>query len=79
MQKTKELVEFIAKSLASKPEEVSVEMKEKDRVVILELRVSPDDMGRIIGKAGRTARAIRTVIRSATSYSKKKYSVEILD
>ena len=79
MQRAKELVEFIAKSLASKPEEVSVEMKEKDRVVIIELRVSPDDMGRIIGKAGRTARAIRTVVRSTTSHAKKKYSVEILD
>jgi len=58
---------------------VSVALKEKDRAVIIELRVSPDDMGRIIGKAGRTARALRTVVRSATSNAKKKYSVEILD
>ena len=79
MDKTRELVEYVARSLVSEPDEVKVDRVEKDRLVVLELRVAPDDMGRVIGKQGRIAKSIRTLVRSATSNSDKKYIVEILD
>ncbi len=79
MDKTKELVEYVARSLVSEPDEVKVNRVEKDKLVVLELRVAPDDMGRVIGKEGRIAKSIRTLVRSATSGSSKKYVVEILD
>lgn len=79
MNKVKELVEYVAKSLVSEPDGVDVNVVEKDRVVVLELRVAPDDMGRVIGKQGRIAKAIRTVVKSATAHQRKKYTVEILD
>lgn len=79
MDKTKELVEYVARSLVSLPDEVSVNRVEKERMVVLELRVASDDMGRVIGKQGRIAKAIRTVVRSATTEMPKKYTVEILD
>lgn len=79
MDRTKELVEYVARSLVSQPDDVSVKKVEKDRLVVLELRVAPDDMGRVIGKQGRIAKSIRTLVRSATSNSNKKYIVEILD
>jgi len=79
MDKTKELVEYVARSLVSDPEGVKVNKVEKDKLVVIELRVAPDDMGRVIGKQGRIAKAIRTLVRSATSNSSKKYVVEILD
>jgi len=79
MDKTRELVEYVARSLVSQPDEVKVNRVDKDKLVVLELRVAPDDMGRVIGKQGRIAKAIRTLVRSATSNSSKKYIVEILD
>lgn len=79
MDKTRELVEYVARSLVSEPDEVKVNKVEKDKLVVLELRVAPDDMGRVIGKQGRIAKSIRTLVRSATSDSDKKYIVEILD
>jgi len=79
MDKTRELVEYVARSLVSQPDEVKVNRVDKDRLVVLELRVAPDDMGRVIGKQGRIAKSIRTLVRSATSNSNKKYIVEILD
>jgi hypothetical protein len=79
MDKTTELVEYVARSLVSEPDEVKVNKVEKDKLVVLELRVAPDDMGRVIGKQGRIAKSIRTLVRSATSNSDKKYIVEILD
>ncbi len=79
MDRTKELVEYVAKSLVSEPDEVQVNRVEKDKLVVLELRVAPDDMGRVIGKQGRIAKAIRTLVRSATNHASKKYVVEILD
>ncbi|MBN2878943.1 MAG: KH domain-containing protein [Clostridia bacterium] len=79
MDKTKELVEYVARSLVSDPEGFKVNKVEKDKLVVIELRVAPDDMGRVIGKQGRIAKAIRTLVRSATSNSSKKYVVEILD
>ncbi len=76
--KPEELVSYIAQSLVEDPGQVSVKVNDKDRTVILELKVAPDDMGRVIGKQGRIANAIRTVVKSATSNKRKKYVVDIL-
>ncbi len=79
MERVKELVEYIAKELVSDPEQVKAKVVEKDRVVVIELNVGEDDMGRVIGKQGRIAKAIRAVVKSATANEKKKYLVEIVD
>jgi predicted RNA-binding protein YlqC (UPF0109 family) len=73
-----ELVAYIARSLVQEPDQVKVTMVESDKAVVLELRVAPEDMGRVIGKQGRIAKAIRTVVKSATANEKKKYTVEIM-
>ena len=73
-----ELVEVIAKALVDHPESVTVTKTEHPKSIVLELKVAPDDMGRIIGKQGRIARAIRTVVKSAASKDDKKVIVEIL-
>ncbi|MGI5848576.1 MAG: KH domain-containing protein [Christensenellales bacterium] len=74
-----ELVKYIAQSLVDKPEEVKVTKIENEKSFILELSVMPDDMGKVIGKQGRIAKAIRTVVKAASSRSKKKYVVEIVE
>ncbi len=74
-----ELVKYIAQSLVDKPEEVSVTQKENEKSFVLELSVAPDDMGKVIGKQGRIAKAIRAVVKAASSRSKKKYIVEIVE
>ncbi|TCK98306.1 RNA-binding protein with KH domain [Natranaerovirga hydrolytica] len=74
----KELVEFIAKSLVDKPEEVTVNEVEGERSIIIELKVDPEDMGKIIGKQGRIAKAIRTVVKAAATKDNKRVVVEIL-
>ena len=79
MDRIKELVEYIAKALVADPSQVKVKMVEKDRVVVIELNVGEDDMGRVIGKQGRIAKAIRAVVKSATTNEKKRYLVEIVD
>ena len=74
----KELVLFIARSLVEKPDAVDVkEVVEEDRIT-LELRVDPDDMGKVIGRQGRIAKAIRTVVKAASSHSEKPVYVEIV-
>lgn len=73
----KSLVEVIAKQLVDFPEEVSVSQREDESAVILELKVAPSDMGKIIGKQGKIAKAIRTIVKSATTSSSKKVVVEI--
>ena len=75
----KELVEFIAKSLVDQPEAVQVSQVEGGRSLILELRVAPDDMGKVIGKQGRIAKAIRTVVKAAATKEGKMVHVEIID
>ncbi|NMB10856.1 MAG: KH domain-containing protein [Firmicutes bacterium] len=75
----KELVEFIAKSLVDQPEAVQVSQVEGERSLILELRVAPDDMGKVIGKQGRIAKAIRTVVKAAATKEGKMVHVEIID
>lgn len=73
------LIEVIAKSLVDNPEEVTVSVKEKDRLVVYELHVAPSDMGKVIGKQGRIAKAIRAVVKAAASREDdKKVIVEIV-
>ena len=74
----KELLENIAKSLVDNPDEVSVTEVEDDDSLILELRVAEDDMGKVIGKQGRIAKAIRVVMKAAAIKEKKKVVVEIV-
>ncbi len=73
----KELVEVIAKALVDHPDEVVVEETEKENEVLVELHVASSDMGKVIGKQGRIARAIRTVVKAASSGSDKKVTVDI--
>jgi predicted RNA-binding protein YlqC (UPF0109 family) len=74
----KELVEVIATSLVDHPEEVVVTEKETDKSIIVELKVAPEDMGKVIGKQGRIAKSIRTVVKAAATKDDKKVIVEIL-
>jgi predicted RNA-binding protein YlqC (UPF0109 family) len=74
----KELLEQIAKSLVDNPEEVSVNEVEGEQSLILELRVSEDDMGKVIGKQGRIAKAIRVVMKAAAIKENKRVVVEII-
>ncbi len=74
----KELVEVIAKSLVDHPEEVSVTEEETDTAITVNLKVAADDMGKVIGKQGRIAKSIRTVVKAAASKIDKKVDVEIL-
>ncbi|MDR7869921.1 MAG: KH domain-containing protein [Tissierellaceae bacterium] len=73
-----ELVEYIAKALVDNPEEVSVNEIEGTQSIIIELKVAPDDMGKIIGKQGRIAKAIRTVVKAAAIKENKRVVVEII-
>ena len=75
----KEVLEIIAKSLVDYPEQVDVkEIINDDQTVTLELRVAGDDMGKVIGKQGRIAKALRTAVKAAASRENKKVAVEIL-
>ncbi len=74
----KALIELMAKSLVDKPEEVSVAEVEGGRTVVFELRVSKGDIGKVIGKQGNTARAIRTILSAAGTKLGKRCGVEIL-
>ena len=74
----KELLEFIAKSMVTDPESVQVEVVEKENLTVLKLHVAESDMGKVIGKQGRIAKAIRTVVKAAASRENKKVAVEIL-
>ena len=73
----KDLVEVMAKALVEHPEEVSVTETEKNGEIIVELKVDPSDMGKVIGKQGRIAKAIRSVVKAAASKEEKKVTVEI--
>ncbi len=75
----KEIVEFIAKALVDHPEQVDVQQVEGERSIILELRVAPEDMGKVIGKQGRIAKAIRTVVNAAAVKEDKRVMVEIIE
>ncbi|MDV3427018.1 MAG: KH domain-containing protein [Bacillota bacterium] len=74
----KELVELIAKSLVDNPEMVHVTEVSGEQSIILELKVAPEDMGKVIGKQGRIAKAIRTVVKAAAIKDNKRVVVEII-
>ena len=73
-----ELVRFIAKTLVDKPDAVDVREVEGPESIVIELRVDPEDMGKVIGKQGRIAKAIRTVVKAAAIKQDAKVSVEIV-
>lgn len=74
----KELVEVIAKALVDNPDEVVVTEKEEGKNITIELHVAPSDMGKVIGKQGRIAKAIRSVVKAASVNDNKKVNVEII-
>lgn len=74
----KELVEVIAKALVDHPDEVSVSEKQEGRTTVLELHVADGDMGKVIGKQGRIAKAIRSVVKAAAAKGNKKVVVDIV-
>ena len=74
----KELVEVIAKSLVDNPDEVVVTEKETKKAILIELKVASSDMGKVIGKQGRIATAIRSVVKAAASREDKKVIVDIM-
>lgn len=75
----KELIEQIAKALVDHPSEVNVVEVEGERTTVIELRVAKEDLGKVIGKAGRTAMAMRTILNAAGTKLGKRYVLEILD
>jgi len=75
----KELVEAIAKALVDHPEDVQVRVVEGEQVIVLELRVHPTDLGKVIGRQGRTAKSIRTILGAAGMKLKKRFTLEILE
>jgi uncharacterized protein len=75
----RELVEAIAKALVDHPEQVQVKAIEGEQVTVLELRVHPEDLGKVIGKQGRTAKSVRTLLGAAGMKLKKRYTLEILE
>jgi hypothetical protein len=79
MEKQSELVCYIAKSLVDNPDQVEVREVLGEQTTVLELKVAPDDLGKIIGKQGRTAKAIRTILGAAAAKAKKRAVLEILE
>lgn len=75
----KELVEYIVKALVEKPEEININVVEGEQNTILELRVAADEIGKVIGKQGRIAKAIRTILASIGMKSGKHIQLEIID
>ena len=74
-----ELIEQIAKALVDNPDEVSVRPIEGEQITVLELKVAQSDLGKVIGKQGRTARSIRTILSAAGMKLKKRFTLEILE
>jgi len=74
----KELLIIIAKNLVQNPDAVSVEEEQQDNTLVLKLRVDPEDMGKVIGKQGRIAKSIRSVVKAAAIHNNKKVTVEIV-
>jgi hypothetical protein len=75
----KQLIEDIAKSLVDVPEEVVVNTVDGEQVTVIELKVAPGDLGKVIGKQGRTARSIRTILGAAGMKANRRYTLEILE
>jgi len=75
----KDLVELVAKSLVDHPDKVNVTQLDGEQTTILELRVDPSDLGKVIGRQGRTARALRTILGAAGMKQRRRYSLEIIE
>jgi len=75
----KELITYIAKALVDNPDEVKVTEVEGDQTAVLELKVAKEDLGKVIGKQGRTARAMRTILNAASAKVKKRTVLEIIE
>ncbi|MGD1070050.1 MAG: KH domain-containing protein [Bryobacteraceae bacterium] len=75
----KQLIEDIAKALVDIPEEVEVKAVEGEQITVLELKVAPSDLGKVIGKQGRTARSIRTILGAAGMKLNRRFTLEILE
>ena len=75
----KELLTYVARNLVDNPDQVSVTQHDGDGEIVLELRVAPEDMGKVIGRQGRIAKEIRTLVRSVAQRSNKRVSVDIID
>ncbi len=75
----KELVEFVAKSLVDDADAVRIRTHERDQATIVELEVAPNDLGKVIGRQGRTARAMRTLLAAAGQKTRRRYILDILD
>jgi predicted RNA-binding protein YlqC (UPF0109 family) len=75
----RDLVESIAKALVDHPDEVKVHAVDGEQVTVLELRVHPEDLGKVIGRQGRTAKSIRTLLGAAGMKLKKRFTLEILE
>ena len=75
----KELIEYIAKALVDNPDQVKVSEIEGEKTSVIELSVSKDDLGKVIGKQGRTARAMRTILSAASTKVKKRAVLEIIE
>ena len=75
----KELVEFVAKSLVDDADAVRIRTHERDQATIIELEVAPQDLGKVIGRQGRTARAMRTLLTAAGQKTRRRYILDILD
>jgi predicted RNA-binding protein YlqC (UPF0109 family) len=75
----RDLVEYVAKALVDQPEQVQVEMVEDATTTILRLKVAPGDLGRVIGKQGRTARAMRTLLHATAAKAKRRAVLEIVE
>lgn len=75
----RDLVEYLAKALVENPDQVNVTQREEDEAIVIEMRVAPEDMGKVIGKQGRIAKSIRTLVKaSAPQGEKKKIVVDIV-
>ena len=76
---TADLVEYLARRLVEQADEVSVEEVDEDGALVIRLRVAPDDLGRVIGRGGRIARALRTLVRAAGAHGDRRVLLEIVE
>lgn len=79
MSELKELIEYVAKSLVDMPDEVKINEVEGEQTTVIELSVDKSDLGKVIGKQGRTARALRTILNAASTKLKKRSILEIIE
>ncbi|HKS24232.1 MAG TPA: KH domain-containing protein [Thermoanaerobaculia bacterium] len=75
----KELIEFLAKSLVDEPDEVEIRTRNREGATVIELMVAENDLGKVIGRQGRTARAMRTLLTAAGNKQRRRYILDILD